>query len=252
MTDCEDTIISLVTENMKTLKLAFLTTSLFTLFACTQSQPVTKTGIGAAAGGALGAGLGAIIGSQTGDAGAGLAIGTLAGSAGGAMIGNALQMQDEKYESQNEKLLRQERTIAQQQSEIDELKNLTSSERSMLKNSVSRKTSPSIPHGGPSYMSRSRSLPKSVTKTVAALPKATTNCKDAEKELQAANAEKDSSTKLFHLRRALRLCPENALYHVELARVYKYVGREDDAKFELQEALKIDPDNALAKALNRY
>lgn len=66
-------------------------------------------------------------------------------------------------------------------------------------------------------------------------------CGEADKEAQQAQSVADSADKLFHLRKALRLCPNNASYHNRLGEVYQSLGRAEDAKFEFQEALRIDP-----------
>jgi Flp pilus assembly protein TadD len=51
----------------------------------------------------------------------------------------------------------------------------------------------------------------------------------------------DSSDKLFHLRRALRLCPQNAPIHHELGKVYAAMDRSSDAEQEFKQALELDP-----------
>lgn len=72
-------------------------------------------------------------------------------------------------------------------------------------------------------------------------------CTNGDEELAKASAATDSADKLFHIRRALRLCPDNAAYHVRLSELYTTMNRSDDATFELQEALKLDPSNSAAK-----
>lgn len=67
-------------------------------------------------------------------------------------------------------------------------------------------------------------------------------CAEAVGEQQSAQAAPENSGKLYHLRRALRLCPNNAAYHEELGRVYLAMGRTSDAQFEFNEALKISPN----------
>jgi tetratricopeptide (TPR) repeat protein len=73
-------------------------------------------------------------------------------------------------------------------------------------------------------------------------------CTNADSEIQKAEKVIDSSDKLFHIRRALRLCPTNANYHSKLGDLYLSMNRADDAKFEYQEALKIDPTLSSAQA----
>jgi Tfp pilus assembly protein PilF len=73
------------------------------------------------------------------------------------------------------------------------------------------------------------------------------DCTKAEGEaLQAARAP-EAADKLFHYRRALRLCPGQASYHVGMAEVYKSLKRDKDAQYEYNEALKLDPQNTAAK-----
>jgi Flp pilus assembly protein TadD len=57
----------------------------------------------------------------------------------------------------------------------------------------------------------------------------------------------DNSDKLFHLRRALRLCPNSAPLHHELGKVYASMQRTKDAEGEFQQALSIDPSFSAAK-----
>jgi len=81
------------------------------------------------------------------------------------------------------------------------------------------------------------------------------NVKEADRSIECKNAEIEANKsaqatevpdKLFHLRRALRLCPSDPQYHYGLGKVYSTVGRTDDAKYEFQEALKVDPKFAPA------
>ena len=68
-------------------------------------------------------------------------------------------------------------------------------------------------------------------------------CTQAQQEaMKARNAVSDAD-KLFYYRRALRLCPERASYHLEIGRVYSSIGRLEDAKFEFRRALDLDPNN---------
>jgi hypothetical protein len=76
-------------------------------------------------------------------------------------------------------------------------------------------------------------------------------CADATKELALAEERTLPEDKLFHLRRALRLCPEEVRYHLEIAALYRSQGRDGDAIYEYQEAMKVDPDNKEAQAALR-
>jgi cytochrome c-type biogenesis protein CcmH/NrfG len=69
------------------------------------------------------------------------------------------------------------------------------------------------------------------------------DCLSAESEFQQASAKSETPDKLFHLRRALRLCPDEPRFHSSLGDVYKILGRQSDAQFEYQEALKLSPGN---------
>lgn len=67
-------------------------------------------------------------------------------------------------------------------------------------------------------------------------------CGRAQEEVEKAKGVSEPADKLFHFRRALRLCPSNASYHVSLADLYLSLKRRADAEFEYKEALKIDPN----------
>jgi tetratricopeptide (TPR) repeat protein len=79
----------------------------------------------------------------------------------------------------------------------------------------------------------------------AALP-VSDDCVAANEEAKKANGVTEVADKLFHNRRALRLCPESPALHHGLAAVYLELGRIEDAKFELEEALRLDPSYAPA------
>lgn len=72
-------------------------------------------------------------------------------------------------------------------------------------------------------------------------------CAKAQEEIGKVNAESDTADKLFHFRRALRLCPDNPSYHTGLGKIYSSLNRKSDAEFEFREALRLDPGNTEAK-----
>ena len=73
-------------------------------------------------------------------------------------------------------------------------------------------------------------------------------CASAEREIQKGNQMTESADKLFHMRRALRMCPNNPDYHNKLGELYLSINRNDDADFEFKEALRVDPSNRTAQA----
>jgi len=84
-------------------------------------------------------------------------------------------------------------------------------------------------------------------KLVAPTSALTAECKEALGERDKAAEASDNSDKLFHLRRALRLCPQNGALHYELGRVYSAMDRKTDAEGEFKQALTIDPSLVAAK-----
>ncbi|MCI5064810.1 tetratricopeptide repeat protein [bacterium] len=81
----------------------------------------------------------------------------------------------------------------------------------------------------------------------ARLVETTEECGKASEEAARGNAAESTADKLFYFRRALRLCPDAPEWHVELGRVYRSLGRHEDAKFEYEEALRIQPEFEAAK-----
>lgn len=76
----------------------------------------------------------------------------------------------------------------------------------------------------------------------------TPECEQAEKEALAAMSARDSQNKLFHFRRALRLCPDNANYHNGMGEVYISINRLEDARYEFNEALRLNPNHGGAQS----
>lgn len=73
------------------------------------------------------------------------------------------------------------------------------------------------------------------------------DCKLAKDEFSKSERAFDTSQKLFHIRRALTLCPNDAEYHNGIGELYLKLSRSEDAKFEFQEALRVEPGFAPAK-----
>ena len=78
-------------------------------------------------------------------------------------------------------------------------------------------------------------------------PATSTACQEAMGEQQAAQSAAESSQKLYHLRRALRLCPKNASFHSELGQVYLSMERFSEASVEFKQALAVNPNFQAAK-----
>jgi len=97
---------------------------------------------------------------------------------------------------------------------------------STLKNSAPTNTDPAAPVGRIKPATESSDVP---------------SCSSASKEQKLAANASDTSDKLFHLRRALRLCPDNAQLHHELGKVYASLKRTADAEYEYKQALQVDP-----------
>jgi outer membrane lipoprotein SlyB len=72
-------------------------------------------------------------------------------------------------------------------------------------------------------------------------PQLSSSCKEAENERKQAVAASESPEKLFHLRRALRLCPESPIFHHELGKAYLAMKRSADAEYEFKQSLAVDP-----------
>lgn len=248
-----------------------LSFALVTLLVTGCTQPGETTTIGATTGGVLGAGMGAIVGSQTGDALGGAAIGALAGAAAGGAVGNALQAHEEVMQRQDEAIERQQRIISSQQSEIQELRRIgqdtitfrdTSSEpsfrapeeraaiqRTIVAPKVSQKqeTQTSVWKQRSIQNTKTTSVP--VTNTVASVsPAQSGDCGKADAEIKKGELQEDVSDKLFHYRRALRLCPGNSGYHNKIGELYLSLNRKEDAKYEFEEALRLSPANTTASS----
>ena len=238
-----------------------------------------------ATGSVVGGTIGAIIGSQAGSAGAGLALGAMAGAGTGALIGHELQTQDEQIAKDQLLIQEQKRTISTQQREINELRNISkdsfsykqgadlsddfreknisstnqevSAESNFAQNEISNSyedvanykvVEPSFDdqQGAPlasyDWKKNSNNIQENTQRMVE-----TSECQDANLEATKAEETSEVAEKLYHYRRALRLCPDNAKFHNALGEIYLSLNRLDDAKFEFEEALKIDPNFESAK-----
>ena len=75
----------------------------------------------------------------------------------------------------------------------------------------------------------------------------TSECLRARDEVRAAEQALETPDKLFHYRRALRLCPDSAEFHNGLGEIYVTLNRDEDAQFEFQEALRLNPELGAAR-----
>jgi tetratricopeptide (TPR) repeat protein len=71
-------------------------------------------------------------------------------------------------------------------------------------------------------------------------------CEMAQQEVVKADDASEEAEKLFHYRRALRMCPENPAVHTSLGDIYRKSNRIEDARYEYKQALKISPNYAPA------
>jgi len=243
---------------------------LTTFFAGACTEPGQTSAVGAATGGAVGAGLGAIIGSQTGSAGAGLALGAISGAGVGGAIGNALEAQEKVIQAQDEALERQERMLSAQRAEIEELKKASQdsitfkpsgssvsgdSRHALAYDTLSHSRQPIPPAftdavppapalGAYRWQNNNNPLERVSSSSVTSLsPDQATSadCQQAQEEMRNGDRAVNSADKLFHYRRALRLCPGRAEFHNSLGEVYLQMQRREDAEYEFREALRLDP-----------
>ncbi|MCS6961845.1 MAG: tetratricopeptide repeat protein [Deltaproteobacteria bacterium] len=74
-------------------------------------------------------------------------------------------------------------------------------------------------------------------------------CPEGVEELKKAEQSNELSTKLFHTRRAVRVCDGFVPARLALAKLYLDLKRNEDAQFELENILSLDPSNKEAKNL---
>lgn len=79
------------------------------------------------------------------------------------------------------------------------------------------------------------------TATVAEVTQPKSGCEEGKEAREAAASSSDDSDKLFHLRKALRLCPNSAETHYDLGKAYLKMDRAADANYEFKQSLSIDP-----------
>lgn len=87
----------------------------------------------------------------------------------------------------------------------------------------------------------------STSKAGSPAPPSNDECRQATSEVQRAKSAVSDADRLFYYRRAVRLCSSEPAYHVEIGKLYINLGRTEDAKFEFQQALDIDPRNQPAR-----
>jgi predicted Zn-dependent protease len=73
------------------------------------------------------------------------------------------------------------------------------------------------------------------------------NCIEGETEAERARNASSEADKVFYYRRALRLCPKEPVYRIEMGRVYVEIGKAEEARFEFTKALELDPENEIAQ-----
>jgi outer membrane lipoprotein SlyB len=86
------------------------------------------------------------------------------------------------------------------------------------------------------------SQPSGTAKLVTTRQETSKVCDEAAAESSRAAAASEEADKLFHLRRALRLCPNKASFHHELGALYASMKRTSDAEHEFKKALSLDPE----------
>ena len=249
-------------------------TSLAALITACSSSEMDNTEMGAVSGGVVGAGLGAIIGGATGNTAGGLAIGATAGTAAGAGAGYSLQQGEDQINAQDQIITERQQHIDANRVEIDSLKALSSERVAFADTPQPYRSSVSFDSSAPSgnYRIAEKSLvekqveiapievvsevsePVEIAKIVPAPVEPsvetrdlTPECKQAYDEAKEGEQAEDISDKLFHVRRALRLCPQESNYHNRLGELYVSLDRTSDAEFEFQQALTLKPDHSGAK-----
>jgi hypothetical protein len=78
-------------------------------------------------------------------------------------------------------------------------------------------------------------------------PSVGAKCAKGESEIKRAMNSGSDSDKVFYLRRAILMCPEESSLRVELGKVYGRLGLKDDARREFTSAIDTDPANETAQ-----
>lgn len=89
--------------------------------------------------------------------------------------------------------------------------------------------------------------PKAVPAKVVQNTTTPEGCEQGKEAREAAAKASDSSDKLFHLRKALRVCPNSAETHYDMGKVYLSMDRAADANYEFKQALSINPNYTAAQ-----
>jgi cytochrome c-type biogenesis protein CcmH/NrfG len=89
--------------------------------------------------------------------------------------------------------------------------------------------------------------PKAVPAKVAQNTTTSEGCQQGKEAREAAANTSENSDKLFHLRKALRVCPNSAETHYDMGKVYLSMDRAADANYEFKQALSINPNYTAAQ-----
>ena len=92
-------------------------------------------------------------------------------------------------------------------------------------------------------------LKQEVTPTKSASKSNDPGCQLAEGEAKRGVSAANVAEKLYYYRKAVRHCPNNVSYHVEIAKAYKAIGRDKEAEGELMMATQLEPNNSEAKGM---
>ena len=257
--------------------------SSFLFFSACSTYQAGQTDQAAAVGAVIGGGLGAAAGSQSGGGAiTGLSLGAIAGAGIGSYVGDRFERDSNSLTAQQETIHRQQREIQQKQSEIEDLRRMGQDQvafrqpsapqyGSIREGDLMAAPAPAIRHHVESVENH---YVETVDNNVVILDNQiveeiqtgegraaydwkgqtatmTPECKEAQDESTKATGTEELAEQLYHYRRALRLCPEQAEFHIGISKVYLKLDRFEDAKYELEEALRLDPSDVEAQAMMR-